>query len=310
MIDDVEAESTVLHLWLYDQGAFGTQSANVSDFVGPDSDGGTEAEPLADYLQHLGLAEQVCMGGIRLSLTPEGVHRAQQIRRNRKDPARRIPELQRRILLWLSESERNHAASVLTFLSTDHAEFLGDRFSEEEVIAEAGYLQESGLILAHRTWQGSWLRPSLTPTGRECLINYGGDVSNYRRSRDSGGGNITNNYFPNNAGNVAVGNHNNIRQLATQGLDVSALAEFAAMLSQLAPVLPDLFEDDQAQVREAAGGIEAELVKAQPDGGKLRKLGEALLPILRKTGPSAVTPMLTELGRKAAEVIHQLPPLP
>jgi hypothetical protein len=102
------------------------------------------------------------------------------------------------------------------FLDSDDARFLGERFGQAEVEQAASYLNGRDLITAFRVDQAvpGWVRPRLTDDGRDCVLDFGGNIADYL-NRHSGGS--VNTYIGSNSGNVAVGSKHFTQNVTTGG---------------------------------------------------------------------------------------------
>jgi hypothetical protein len=304
MTFDLQVTGQALLNWLYDHGA-PNEFTPLEGFLRANGLPDEAALPVANDLKNQGLVNVVfALGGSADSmLTPAGIRYVQDLRRQRDDPVARMTTLRDRMLLWLfAQGRRSDPPQDWTpFLSSESAQFLGGKFSKSEMDREVEYLRDRGLITTDTRINeelNGWFYPRLTADGLDCITIYGGSVSEFLRSRNSG----ANYHFSQNTGAISV-NSSNVAQSVTHGVDTSALLQFAQAMAQMLPVLEGVPEDDKAELRETAIAVEAEIAQPQPNIGRLRQLYSALWAGLSKATSSAGADILIALGHEASKAL-------
>lgn len=305
MVLDLEHHGTRLLEWLCDQPD--NIYSDITEFIGEEGLPQKSGRALVEHLRSQGLVRTAIGLDDRPDsmITPEGIAHLHQIRARRENPALRAHNLRDRMLQWLYQYEQVVGVDGMApadwtgFLDGDGARFLGERFNRAEIEQAASYLTGRNLITAFRIDQAGpgWARPRLTDDGRDCLLDFGGSISDYlRRNRRS-----VNTYIGNNSGNVAVGSEN-FTQNVTTGLDTTKLLEFAAAVSQALPVL-GLNHDHQSELQAYAVELQAAAGASPADKGKLRALVDAIMAGLTKAATPLATGLATGLGNDAIRAI-------
>lgn len=263
---------------------------------------------LVDYLENRGLVrDHSTMGGSDASINAEGAALVQKLRAERMRPARRLGTLRSRMLTWLDEySEQSGPSDWSEFLAGPGMEYHGSDFTEKEVTREADYLQHHGLIKAFSAWGATsgMLRPTITTQGRDCLVDFEGNVSDYlnRSQRPNNTTSTTNNItMTGSTGNITVAS-DNVVQNVNAGLDTTKTLDFAGYVRQTLPVL-GLDQDTREVLNAQAEELHQEADTAAPDRGKLRRLLDAILEGLRLAAPTVVQATAIGLGEEAVKAI-------
>ena len=107
----------------------------------------------------------------------------------------------------------------------------------------------------------------------------------------------------NNQGPISL-HGSNFSQSVSYGLDTNAVLEFVQRLQQLLPEVQGLTEDDQAALKVHAAEIEAEVVKDEPNVGKIRKwMNDILRRLTEATAQAAVNSTTDQLIALAHEIM-------
>ncbi|HWG63398.1 MAG TPA: hypothetical protein VG253_17010 [Streptosporangiaceae bacterium] len=138
----------------------------------------------------------------------------------------------------------------------------------------------------------------LTDDGHDCVLEFGGNVSDYLGRRNTG---PVSTYIANNSGNVAVASAH-FAQNVTTGLDASKLIELAAAVRQALPVL-GLPPDQHSALEGHAEELHDAASSPQPDKGNLRRLVDAIMAGLNKAATPVATAIATSLGNEAVRAI-------
>ncbi|MEV5718170.1 hypothetical protein AB0L41_30150 [Amycolatopsis mediterranei] len=196
----------------------------------------------------------------------------------------RHEELSQAFMLWLAENNANppDPADIMTLGAVAPS---GNPFTPDEVESTAAYLEAVGLIQGPKAWGRSMpLRVSLTPDGLRCVRDVGGDVTAWNdRLRPS----YTDQSVNVNAGRDAqVAAHSQYVNQAqnASSVKVDKLLDAASGARDLLPSLATVAGVDTREVEVVVKEIEAEGATAEPDHGKLRRLGTRLKDLL---GPGA-----------------------
>lgn len=185
---DFDALRDSLMDWAYDQAAGRFHEiVHVTPFAeAHDVDTGT-AFTLVRACRDMGLArDESTFGGAALQLTPAGISAVLARRRRRDDPALRAAAARSGLLRWLYRQELAgvRRAWPKQFADTDDAMYEGSRLSSIEIDHAAEYLAAKGLIDGTKVYGGQGLeRAAITVDGRDCVTNWGGDVSGYLRGQ-------------------------------------------------------------------------------------------------------------------------------
>lgn len=263
---------------------------------------------LINYLENRGLVkDHSTFDGADASINAEGVALVQRLRAERMSPARRLGTLRSRMLTWLDDRDQQGGPSDWsTFLVMPYIEYHGSDFTEKEVLREASYLKEHDLIKAFSAWgvKPGTLRPTITIQGRDCLVDFGGNVSDYlnREQRANGTTSTTNNItMTGSSGNITVAS-DNVVQNVNAGLDTTRLLDFAGLVRQSLPIL-GLEQSTQEELDAQSEELHREAGAATPDRSRLRSLIEAILSGLRLAAPTVVRATAIGLGEEAVKAI-------
>ncbi|MFF7459608.1 hypothetical protein [Kitasatospora sp. NPDC008115] len=227
-------------------------------------------------------------GGPSANLTPAGTSWVEERRRRREDPAARVAAARTGLLTWMwhRKHDGTRMPVVAHVLEAPQSLFEGIRLTASDINRAAGHLQAKGMIKGTTPgWGGDGpLRAEITAEGEDCVENYDADLAAYER-RNNGGG-TTNFHIGTNTGNIAA-NSREVTQTATtnQGINPSDLVLLARSLRQAAPVL-GLPEGDAEEFADIATRIENEASTDNPDPGRIRRWGNAILDILNSPAVS------------------------
>jgi hypothetical protein len=144
------------------------------------------------------------------------------------------------------------------------------------------------------------IRPELTANGRDCVVDFGGNVPDYL-NRSPRGGHTTHIKMTGSTGNITVASENVVQNVST-GLDTTKLLDFAGFVRQTLPTL-GLPADQQQTLDAQAEELHQESDSPTPDRGKLRRLGDAILDGLRAAAPTVVQSTAIDLGTEALKAI-------
>lgn len=304
MAPNLQRQGMRLLDWLYDQHTVAPAFQDVNRFLADSDlseDGGLL---LVEHLAGRGLIEHVAtMGGnLEATLTAHGTDFVQQVRAERGDSVRRSRELQQRMLRWLHNLEHRGTppADWSDLLTGEDGDFLGAPFTLAELERQAAYLVAKGLITsAHVDQMGDGvIKPALTAAGQDCVMDFGGNVSDYLNRQPGGSTNIT---MTNSTGNIVVASEN-VQQNINAGIDTRKLLEFAGFVRQVLPTL-ELPADDQAELDADATELHQAAEDADPDRGRLQRLADAVISGLIKAAPSIVTSTAIAMGNDAVQAL-------
>jgi hypothetical protein len=297
--------------WLYDQDTTDPGFHGINRFVAQNELPEGSERLLLEDLASRGVIEQFVDREVRppgtvvefVRLTAQGVDFVQKIRIERSDSVRRSRELQQRMLRWLHNQEHRGTTPPdwSDFLTSDDAVFYGDQFTLAELERQAEYLSTKNLIKslhAEEAAEGT-LKPLLTAAGQDCVMDFGGNVSDYvNRQHGSSTTNVT---MTNSTGNIVVASEN-VKQNIKTGLDTRRLLEFAGFVRQVLPTL-GLADDDQAELDADADELHQAAEQLEPDRGRLKQLSDAVMSGLIKAAPSIVTATAIAMGNDAVQAI-------
>lgn len=256
---------------------------------------------LRDHLRDNGyVVGEASAGPVELTITAAGLAYITKVRSRRSDPAERTRTLRKGMLNWLYALSRANPPDDWTGFTNDpRFSMLGEQFTFDEVIQEAEYLSDHGLIAGHDIEEAgpASLYPRLTSQGRDCVTDYEGNVSEYLNRKQSRGD--MNVYMAGVQGNTAIGSHHVVQN--TSGVfDMQPLRDLADYVREVAPVLR-LADDDRDRLTATAEELHATASADQPEPGKLRRLLDALMKGLIKAAPTIASSTaidMVEEGRK------------
>lgn len=207
MLPDLEYHDSSLLEWIYDHSGDGSELPGIDTLLTDNGLTGDSVRVFLTYLAERGLVkDHSTFGGPVAEITAHGIAWVQQARADRQSSARRTGALRTRMLLWLDEQERcgTQATDWSGFLSGPNAVYHEAPFTKQELTREAAYLKQRNLITAIDIEEAEpgFLQPGLTTDGRDCIIDHGGNVSDYNRGRT--GGATTNVTMSDNSGNIVV----------------------------------------------------------------------------------------------------------
>jgi predicted transcriptional regulator len=291
--------------WLYDRDTTDPSFHDINQFAAESDLSEDSAQLLIEDLENRGVIEQIATygGNWDAKLTAQGVDFVQKIRVERSDSVRRSRELQQHMLCWLHNQEHRGTppSDWNDFLASDDAIFYGDRFTLAELERQAEYLSAKTLITSLHIAEAAdgTLKPSLTAAGQDCVMDFGGNVSEYTNRQRCGG--TTNINMTSSTGNIVVASEN-VKQNIKTGIDTRKLLEFAGFVRQVLPTL-GLGEDDQAELDADAAELHRAAEEVEPDRGRLQQLSDAVMSGLIKAAPSIVTATATAMGNDAIRAI-------
>lgn len=277
-----------LLMYLQDPG----DQCDVGQFLARVGVGRADQYELVSYLQDLSLVrDDSTSTGPDCRLTGAGRRRAQQLIAQR--PQRRAAQLQTRMLRWLDS--QSSPSDWTGFLESDLVEHPEGVFTQEELHQQAEWLSTNGLIKALRAWgspEGT-IRPELTPTGKDCLIQ-GGDVGVYLGHGGTGGNTTT--YNTTNTQDTHVGaiyggqnalGSNHVSQVQNNEFVAPGYERFAdavhALLVETAQ-RPDLLQDDRDDLAAAGDDALSAVTGQQPDQRLVKRSRDAMVGILYRIG--------------------------
>ncbi|MGM1062164.1 hypothetical protein [Saccharothrix sp. Mg75] len=296
---DIDEYATALLEFLYD-----SPDEGVSSYLSTHSLDAETGGKLVTFLGNRGLVDDLTTHeGPDASINAEGVVAVQKIRRERMKPARRLGVLRSRMLTWLDGHDRQTGSRPWSeFLAGPDIGYYGNNFTEKEVLREADYLHERGLIKTLSTASRSpgVARSTITSNGRDCLVDFDGNVSEYL-NRGQQSNTTTNIMMTGSTGNITVAS-DNVVQNVNAGLSTTEVLKFAGFVRQSLPVLgveQSAHEALDAQAEE----LHQEASSAAPDRGRLRGLLDAVLDGLRMAAPTVVRSTAIGLGEKALKSV-------
>ncbi|MEV0586749.1 hypothetical protein [Nonomuraea sp. NPDC050310] len=295
--------------WVYDQ-TINTPllDAEIRPFcaergLNPNDDWG-----LLGYAKSMGLLDDKHsgMGAPSANITSAGIRWVEERRRRRADPRLRAAAARTGLLTWLwnQKQQGDHMPVVTQFLAAGEASFEGGPFHEDEIQRAAEYLHRAGLIDGPTVAQERGpVRAEPTKEGDYCVEHHGGDVSEYERQRRAGSGSVF--HIGTNTGNIAANSRDfTMNATTTNGVNPADLVLLARALRQAIPVL-DLPVPDAEELESIADRIEEEAAGGQPDQGRIRRWGNAVVGILNAPVVSgALGPVLAA----SAQTMLGLPP--
>jgi hypothetical protein len=303
---NLQRYGTLLLDWLYDKVDDKPRIENLGAFYVDHSLPEGWGRLVVDNLTDRGLVQSLkgIGGRLNVKLTASGIDFVQKIRAERNDPVRRSRELQQRMLRWLYSQEYSDSPPLdwTAFLASEGEQFWSAPFTLTELEREAGYLVDSNFIIGAKIDQAGsgMIKPRLTASGRDCVMDFGGGVSNYL-NRHSSSGTTNNVTMTSSTGNIVVASENVVQNLKA-GIDTRKLLEFAGFVHQVLPTL-GLANHEQAGIASDATELYAAAEVVDPDRGRLKKLIEAVLGGLAKAVPSVVTSTAIAMGNDAVRAL-------
>jgi len=228
-----------------------------------------------------------------------------------------------RLLAWANAGGTN----VEGFEASDHAWADGIRFTFAEAAEAAEILHDAGLVKANSTtaWGGDVVRCDvrILTAGRVCLDDFDGDVRAYQAGalQQTGGGaqqtasspgvvvnyhapvvTVTGDRAQLAWNNDTVNQDQTVQEIAPEYVDLAAVVtQVLALLDRLG-----LSPDDAADVHAEASGVLAEVTRANPDGGVVRRGVTMLKGLLSAAGAGVSTAVTAETTEHARHLIALL----
>ncbi len=310
MAPDIERHSVGLLEWLHDNFGDGSTVHPITGYLTEAGLSGDDGYSIVEYLADRGLATNLSSYGDPCAqITPDGMAWVQRQRAAQADPTQRVHALRTRMLLWLDEPDNQKVEDWSGFVASPSAVYQGVPFTQEEFAREAEYLSRKGLISAFESWsvKKGMIKPRLTDSGRDCITDHGGNVSDYL-TRGRGGGNTTNNNITmtGSTGNITVGSENvvqNVNETQQVAPGFEAIAEAVADTLRQLPAI-GLPEEDQQDAEAVANEVLAEVVRDEPNRGWIRRAVATLRGYLAPVAAGAALGAeegAQELARKAIE---------
>lgn len=303
---DIENEGIRLLDWLYSQQDTRLMY-DVSEYVKDHGFPDDSARLLVEHLRRHGLikGDVAISGQADAMITPQGISQIQRIRARRSDPAARARLLHSAMLKWLFAHERSERTAEIMdwsgFASSASVDLFDNQLDIDEVENEAEYLANKNLIAGRDVEQkprGS-LWPKLTSAGRDCVMDFEGDVANYIQGQR---GSMTNHInVTGNKGNFMIAS-NNSQQNITTSIDTDALVKFATAIRDSMQIFT-LPEDQERQLREQALELDELTKLPNPSNGRMKQLVEALMGGLAKVASPVAAAIATSLGNDALRAL-------
>ncbi|WP_308120870.1 hypothetical protein [Paractinoplanes bogorensis] len=303
------------------------------EFVYDESGGGTSASvPIAPYAAILGLDIQgaytiawACtdaglalstssLSDPRLRMTPAGLERVLDRKRRRSDPAQRSAACRTELLRWFYRQQLDgvHLPVTGEFADTIDAFYEGTKFTDMEIQLAAEYLTHKSLIagVAVAEMRGP-VRAEITHKGIDCVTESSGDVSVFLRDQRGSGPQHTYHgpYIQGDAPNAQMAwNSSNFSQKQDSSPTTPGFEPLAEALADLIRSLPmlGLSDTDRQDVIDAADEVAAEVVRDQPNQGRLRRSVAAIRHYLAPIAAGAVVGVSDQARVEAAELVDKI----
>lgn len=240
-------------------------------------------------------------GDSQVHLTDEGLVAARRLRSLRADSVARLVHACDALLHWLYQMGRGRElVEVMAFVEAPGSYFAGDSLSVDEILGALEHLTQRGLTHRALTDPGTAasIRAEVTDSGIACVLS-GGSVSDYlsRQQRAGDTYNLTN------SSGIVAGSQQRVVQNNNFGFDASALAEFATLVRQFAPMLGASPEQQEALIQDVEVLEEATSAE-EPEPGRIRaaylRVQEALGAI---TTTTAGLTLLAQQGQEAYQAV-------
>lgn len=260
-----------------------------------------ECSLAAEYLKNRNLIETAeTFDGYAACINADGRAFLEEARSIRRDPSVRIPALRRGMLLWLYTQEEagRRPSGWNEFLRSSESLFYGDHFTTEQVKRQAEYLYDSGLIDGVDKLIGGKgsQSPRLTSQGIDCVVDFGGNVSDYLKP--SAG--LAGIHVSDVNGNVVFGNHNKVQY--TSALDTSQVLKFAGLVRQTLPVL-GLPPENANRIAEQAQELHEAAQVEEPDPSWMRKLLDTVMTGLAGAASTVTKELVLAAGKEALQSV-------
>ncbi|MCI3240493.1 hypothetical protein [Streptomyces spinosisporus] len=258
----------------------------------------------ARKLQDSGLIELASVAD-DYRITGFGIDQVSNLRALRSNGPARMAALRLRLIHWLYSHYLHGGGpdSTEVFKVSDQAAYIGQPFSDREIVLAVDYLQTAGLIDGMRLDQSEHLiRPVLTPKGVDCAESEK-TVSEFLNPPTSNG--PTFNVRIDGSQNVVVGTQTDFTQNNTSGIEPAVLAQLVHFATVAREGIPSygLDEAEQIEVQEAAQELESEAQSDAPERGRLRRLTDRLVAAVTPAAGSALGGIVTALGEQAVSAI-------
>ncbi|MEW1812431.1 hypothetical protein AB0284_17205 [Pseudarthrobacter phenanthrenivorans] len=212
-------------------------------------------------------------------LNQAGVDVAEEFKELKGNPRLRTQQIRDDILNWLYNIFLSDgiAYGMTDFLKTDRAHFLGEPYTEAELLRAIRWLRDEDYVEGHGAFGGELIRPGLTAKAIRTIE--AGKSAN--EVLTSAGVNVTEVHVRGSSGvNIAV-DSSNVAQSNT--LSQSQIEQVEKMLGSvkalLTPVAAGISEYAAAQSQVVTGQIENEIKSTAPQPRVIKALGIKLMEL-------------------------------
>ncbi|MEW2067964.1 hypothetical protein [Streptomyces sp. NPDC007346] len=279
----IETEADLLLVWLRRESNSDTQAlVDAEPFWYPPGD--DHLITLIDYLRGTGMVHntELCASGTSCSLTARGVAEAERLIADRDNPRIRLEHAINGLVTAAMESYPTSRLELMGFLLSVRMAVLDEILEVAEVFRAVDYLEANGIVTVDSQSPQTVRAITLTTLGIECGFKDPISVRNFlndqRQPRIHNEWNITVN-----GGAPQMGQENT--QNNTFGYDPQQLTQFAREVLAAAHSA-DVPEEARAMVVADVEALQAELVTAAPEPGRVRQLAEILLQSARANLPA------------------------
>ncbi|MFJ2414906.1 hypothetical protein [Streptomyces brevispora] len=279
----IETEADLLLVWLRRESNSDTQAlVDAEPFWYPPGD--DHLITLIDYLRGMGMVHntELCASGTSCSLTARGVAEAERLIADRDNPRIRLEHAINGLVTAAMESYPTSRLELMDFLLSMRMAVLDEILDVAEVFRAVDYLEANGIVTVDSQSPQTVRAITLTTLGIECGFKDPISVRNFlndqRQPRIHNEWNITVT-----GGAPQMGQENT--QNNTFGYDPQQLTQFAREVLAAAHSA-DVPEEARAMVVADVEALQAELVTAAPEPGRVRQLAEILLQSARANLPA------------------------
>ncbi|MDQ0825405.1 hypothetical protein QFZ60_001578 [Arthrobacter sp. B2I5] len=205
-------------------------------------------------------------------LNQTGVDVAEEFKELRANPSRRARRLRDDVLNWLYEQDISggHVSGISDFLESTSNDYLGGKYSQEELYRATKWLLEEEYITGHKASGGELIRPSVTTKGTRVVeaeqsVNKALDSAGIVRTEV----NITGSQSV----NVAIDSSNVTQSNSmTQGQIEVVERIIGSVRAMVNPLVIGVSEEVTTEAQVVANQVEEEIHSPAPDGGKVKAL--------------------------------------
>lgn len=261
----------------------------------------TKVDPvtaIVNELEREGLAHpDERMGGRATHLRAEGLAEIQSWTTKRNRKPFRAAACRSALLNWLYEQPESEPVEGYELLGDARGYYWGIPFSEEDIEEAREFLGDQGLLRGVNTNGPRYLRPTITPAGKNCVENYDSDVAAYLNP-DKGSSVNYNTNIQGSSGFQVANDSPGSSMTSTVTISSDNRQQLVLIADQIAHEISNLPANMRPAAEEALTELREATASSSGDKGRIRAaLGNVATTVAIAVG--------TDAGRKIIELIGQ-----